>query len=120
MVKVYAPNNQYTGISASVPFINGVGECSDPALLKWFRDHGYEVEETDDELTELRTRGKELGIRGAHNMGEEKLRGAIKETEQLLELREKAVVLGIEDADKKDAETLTAEIAAKDGGGDGQ
>jgi hypothetical protein len=79
-----------------------------------------EIEETDDELAELRTRGKELGIRGAHNMGEEKLRGAIKEAEQLLELREKAAALGIDDADKKDAETLTAEIAGKGGGGNGQ
>lgn len=45
MAKVKAPNEQYTGISASVSFVNGVGETSDQALLDWFRSHGYEVEE---------------------------------------------------------------------------
>jgi hypothetical protein len=43
-MKVYAPNKQYTGTSASVPFCNGVGETDDPHLLKWFHSHGYEVE----------------------------------------------------------------------------
>lgn len=44
MAKVYAPNKQYTGVSAGVAFVNGVGETSDPYLLKWLEDHGYEVE----------------------------------------------------------------------------
>ena len=43
-MKVYAPNKQYTGVSASVSFCNGVGETGDPRLLNWFRSHGYEVE----------------------------------------------------------------------------
>ncbi|MFB6364253.1 hypothetical protein ACFCP7_09340 [Paenibacillus elgii] len=45
MAKIFSPNTQYTGLSASVMFINGVGETSDPNLLEWFRDHGYIVEE---------------------------------------------------------------------------
>ncbi|MGF9913732.1 hypothetical protein ABEX47_03355 [Paenibacillus ehimensis] len=49
MAKIYAPNTQYTGLSASVMFINGVGETSDPNLLEWFRDHGYIVEEETTE-----------------------------------------------------------------------
>lgn len=44
-MKVYAPNKQYTGTSASVPFCNGVGETEDPRLLHWFKGHGYEVED---------------------------------------------------------------------------
>ena len=44
-MKVYAPNNNYTGVSASVAFCNGVGETDNPHLLKWFRTHGYKVEE---------------------------------------------------------------------------
>ncbi|BFH66006.1 hypothetical protein J27TS7_08510 [Paenibacillus dendritiformis] len=44
MAKVYAPNQQYTGESASVPFVNGVGETDNPQLLQWFEDHGYTVE----------------------------------------------------------------------------
>ncbi|WP_349947339.1 hypothetical protein ABFV83_02300 [Lacrimispora sp. BS-2] len=43
-MKVYAPNKQYTGVSASVSFCNGAGETDDPHLLNWFRSHGYEVE----------------------------------------------------------------------------
>lgn len=43
-MKVYAPNEQYTGMSASVSFCNGVGETNDPHLLKWFQSHGYEVD----------------------------------------------------------------------------
>ena len=43
-MKVYAPNKQYTGVSARVSFCSGVGETDDPRLLNWFRSHGYEVE----------------------------------------------------------------------------
>ena len=46
MAKIKAPNKEYTGISAGVPFVNGVGETDRPELLEWFKDHGYEVEKT--------------------------------------------------------------------------
>jgi len=45
MAKIYSPNNSYTGISASVIFADGAGETSDPALIAWFKAHGYRVEE---------------------------------------------------------------------------
>ena len=45
MVKIFAPNKRYTGVSASVPFAAGVGETDDPYLINWFRAHGYTVEE---------------------------------------------------------------------------
>lgn len=45
MPKIIAPNAQYTGVSASVPFAGGVGETDDPRLIGWFRAHGYTVEE---------------------------------------------------------------------------
>ncbi|SEU32704.1 hypothetical protein [Paenibacillus sp. NFR01] len=44
MAKIFAPNTQYTGISAGVAFANGVGECDDPERLKWFERSGYTVE----------------------------------------------------------------------------
>lgn len=47
MAKIYAPNKQYIGISASVAFAKGVGETEDPTLLKWFKDHGYTVDEEE-------------------------------------------------------------------------
>lgn len=47
MAKIYAPNKEYNGISASVTFVKGVGETDSPALLEWFKKHGYEVEEPE-------------------------------------------------------------------------
>lgn len=55
-MKVFAPNKQYTGTSASVPFLNGVGETEDFRLLHWFKSHGYEVEdlpESEDPAEDL-------------------------------------------------------------------
>lgn len=46
-MKVHAPNKNYTGVSASVAFCNGVGETEDPHLLEWFKSHGYEVQENE-------------------------------------------------------------------------
>lgn len=45
MAKIYAPNTEYTGVSASVPFLRGVGESNNVELLNWFREHGYTVED---------------------------------------------------------------------------
>ena len=46
-MKVYSPNKEYTGISATVPFCGGVGETDDPHLIDWFKAHGYHVEEPE-------------------------------------------------------------------------
>lgn len=48
MAKIYAPNKQYSGISASVAFAKGVGETDNPHLIDWFKDHGYTVEEDEN------------------------------------------------------------------------
>ena len=48
MANILAPNKEYTGVSASVNFINGVGETDNPTLLKWFKEHGYKVEEVKE------------------------------------------------------------------------
>lgn len=44
MAKVYAPLKDYNGISASVTFVNGVGETDNENLLEWFEEHNYTVE----------------------------------------------------------------------------
>lgn len=44
MATIKAPNAQYTGISAGVPFVNGEGQTEDPRLIAWFEEHGYQVE----------------------------------------------------------------------------
>lgn len=51
-MKIKSPNKDYTGVSASVPFCNGVGETEDPRLIQWFKEHGYEVEETLEKASE--------------------------------------------------------------------
>ncbi|OME86524.1 MULTISPECIES: hypothetical protein [Paenibacillus] len=53
MTKVYAPNKQYTGLSANVMFINGVGETDDPHLLAWFESKGYTVEHSEPEAEQV-------------------------------------------------------------------
>lgn len=45
MAKIIAPNKSYTGVSASVAFANGKGETDNEHLIKWFKEHGYTVEE---------------------------------------------------------------------------
>lgn len=47
MAQIIAPNKDYTGESASVTFIRGVGETSDAYLIEWFKEHGYTVIEDD-------------------------------------------------------------------------
>lgn len=44
MAKVYAPLKDYNGISASITFVNGVGETDNENLLEWFEEKGYTVE----------------------------------------------------------------------------
>jgi hypothetical protein len=53
MAKIIAPNKNYTGLSAGVMFVNGIGECTDPHLISWFKEKGYRVEENTelDEMT---------------------------------------------------------------------
>lgn len=46
-MKIFSPVKTYTGMSASVPFCNGIGETDKPHLIKWFKEHGYEVEDTE-------------------------------------------------------------------------
>lgn len=100
MAKVKAPNKQYTGLSATVMFVNGVGETDNEQLLQWFESKGYTVERIDEaeEAAKAAEKAAEL---------------AKKEAEKRLKaLRKKAAELGIDGADEKDTETLEAEIAA--------
>ena len=80
MAKIYSKNKQYNGISASVNFINGVGESNLPHLVSWFQENGYTIVEDKrepsiydsmayKELTEL---ARECGFNGI-GMKKEKL-----------------------------------------------
>lgn len=78
MAKIYSKNKDYSGISASVHFIDGVGETNDKYLIEWFKKHGYEVEkaEVDDDepsLDDLKAEADKLGIEYPANIGYNKL-----------------------------------------------
>lgn len=60
MAKIKAPNKQYNGISASVPFINGEGETNNPHLIEWFKENGYIVEETQNKALQETLLGEEV------------------------------------------------------------
>lgn len=99
MAKVYAPNKDYNGVTASVPFTNGVGFSSNPYLLDWFKEHGYKVEDdiAEDDITEakseantdisqlsyeeLKSLAKDKGVDGYHKMKKEELVDALKDSE---------------------------------------
>ncbi|WP_336759429.1 hypothetical protein [Paenibacillus sp. USHLN196] len=99
MNKVFAPNEHYTGLSASVMFINGIGETDDEHLLQWFEGKGYTVDRSElDPQTDEIAKAAELEKKEADK--------------RLKALRKKATDLGIEGAAEKDAETLEAEIEA--------
>lgn len=48
MARIIAPNKEYFGITASVPFANGIGQTDNPKLIDWFKNHGYEVVEEEN------------------------------------------------------------------------
>lgn len=45
MAKIICPNKSFTGVAASVAFVNGEGETNDTKLIQWFLKNGYEVVE---------------------------------------------------------------------------
>lgn len=63
MGKILAPNKKYYGVSASVSFVDGVGYTEDEDLIKWFDDHGYEVEEIE-EIEEIEEDSKDEKPKG--------------------------------------------------------
>ncbi len=52
-MKIYAPIKETNGVYASVMFVNGVGETDKPSLIKWFKEHGYRVEETKPSIEKV-------------------------------------------------------------------
>ena len=58
MAKIFAPNKDYTGVSAGVPFVKGVGETEKEHVIEWFKSKGYKVDEEIQE-TEIVDKPKE-------------------------------------------------------------
>lgn len=59
MAIIYSPNKNYTGITASVSFINGKGETNNPWLIQWFKTHNYIVKEELEEKEDKENKGSE-------------------------------------------------------------
>lgn len=66
MAKIKSPNKDYTGVSASVPFCNGVGETENPNLIQWFKEHGYQVEEAPEKASEEVAEKAEKPVKEKH------------------------------------------------------
>ena len=56
--KVYAPNQNYNGITATVAFKDGVGETDDLHLIGWFKRKGYTVVSPEEEKAEAEAEAK--------------------------------------------------------------
>ena len=76
MAKVYAPLQGYNGISASVTFVNGVGETDNENLLEWFEEKGYTVER---EKPKRAKKSKEVTDETSEGATEEVAEGATEE-----------------------------------------
>jgi len=93
MAKIYS-KNKFNGISASVNFVDGVGETKVSHLIDWFKESGYRVVEEKrkpsvydsmnyKELTEL---AKERGFNG-------------------IGLKKEPLIIALIDLDSKNTET---------------
>lgn len=85
MAQIIAPNKDYTGESASVTFVKGVGETSDAYLIEWFKEHGYTV--IDDEAAEVQPEVQPVASETAET--EEDPATDVEDEEQAEETQEK-------------------------------
>lgn len=96
MVKIIAPNKQYTGTSAGVSFVRGEGETDNPHLIEWFESKGYTIDNSAE--IELKKKIQEEAERLA---AEEKAAAELK-------VKEEADAEVAEAKAKKDAEKAKA------------
>lgn len=58
--KVTAPVRTYNGLSAGVPFTQGVGYTDNEEVMKWFKSKGYKIETESVEVEEPEIKGEEI------------------------------------------------------------
>lgn len=72
-MKIFTKVPDFTGIRASVMFVNGQGNTDDPRLIEWFKQNGYTV--ADGQSTELKeTLGVGIDSAEAEKLGDAKLK----------------------------------------------
>ncbi len=86
-MKIYSPNKQYNGVSASVTFVNGQGETDNPHLIKWFKEHGYKVGTDNATTTKKENKAaspmkpEEVDVTDFSSMDEDMLRAYAEEND---------------------------------------
>lgn len=71
-MKIFTKVPDFTGIRASVMFVNGQGNTDDPNLINWFKNNGYIVADgTSTEVDE--TLGAGVDSDEAEKLGDAKL-----------------------------------------------
>lgn len=72
-MKIFTKVPDFTGIRASVMFVNGQGDTDDPHLINWFKQNGYVV--ADGVPTEVKeTLGVAANTVEAEQLGDAKLK----------------------------------------------
>lgn len=98
----------FSGVRANLVFVNGVSETNDAWLIKWFKEHGYDVTEKQDESKVKDEGGESINI-GDKTVKELKAYAAEKNID-LGEAKTKADIIAAIEA---------AEHKVKDEGGEG-
>lgn len=71
-MKIFTKVPDFTGIRASVMFVNGQGDTDDPHLIDWFKRNGYIV--ADGQPTEVKeTLAAGIDTADAEQLGDAKL-----------------------------------------------
>lgn len=105
MYEIKAPVRTYNGLSAGVPFTQGVGYTDNPHLVKWFKSKGYEahlMEPNEKEEPEI----KDENVDGAGGPN-------IEEVEEPEELEEEEPAEEVEEIETKPANRRTIKRAKK-------
>jgi hypothetical protein len=82
-MKIFTKVPDFTGIRASVMFVNGQGDTDDPRLIEWFKRNGYSVADGESKTTEVEEKiTMKAGTGEAEKFGEVKLQ-ELKENQSI-------------------------------------
>lgn len=113
MAKIYAPNKRYTGVTAGVSFIDGVGETDEKWLIQWFKNKGYEIIEEKPEINTEIGEGFILDVDQAQDLAIEEDEIRTLDNLKVDELREMAKERNIEGYSKLKKDELIAALAGE-------
>lgn len=72
-MKIFTKVPDFTGIRASVMFVNGQGDTDDPRLIEWFRQKGYVIADGVSTAKVEETLGVQAHTEEAEKLGDAKL-----------------------------------------------